>query len=57
MQVLLGLWLMSRVCSLNVLRSCMSHSLLVPVPMYGSETMIWKEKERSMIINVHIDNL
>ena len=32
-------------------------SLLVPVLMYGSETMIWREKERSRIRVVEIDNL
>ena len=30
-------------------------TLLVPVLMYGSETMLWKEKERSRINDVHID--
>ena len=32
-------------------------SLLVPVVTYGSETMIWKEKERSSIRAVQMDNL
>ena len=32
-------------------------SLLVPVRPYGSETMIWKEKERSSIRGVQMDNL
>ena len=32
-------------------------SLLVPVLTYGSETMIWKEKERSRIRTVQMDNL
>ena len=31
-------------------------SLLVPVPTYVSETMIWKEKERSRIGDVERDN-
>ena len=31
--------------------------LLVPVLMYGSETTIWKEKERSKIGVVQMDNL
>ena len=31
--------------------------LLVPVLLYGNETMIWKEKERSMIRVVQMDNL
>ena len=32
-------------------------SLLVPVLTYGSETMIWKEKERSRIRAVQMENL
>ena len=32
-------------------------SLLVPVLMYNSETMTWKEKEKSRIRAVQIDNL
>ena len=32
-------------------------SLLVPVLTYGSETMIWREKERSGIWAVQVDNL
>ena len=31
--------------------------LLVPVLMYGNETMIWREKERSRIRAVQMDNL
>ena len=31
--------------------------LLVPVHMYVSETMLWKEKERSRIRAVQMDNL
>ena len=31
--------------------------LFVPVLMYGSETMLWKEKERSRIRAVQMDNL
>ena len=31
--------------------------MLVPVLMYGSETMLWKEKERSRIRAVQMDNL
>ena len=31
-------------------------SFLVPVLMYGSETMIWKEKDRSRIRDVEMDN-
>ena len=32
-------------------------TFLVPVHMYDSETMLWKEKERSRIRAVQIDNL
>ena len=32
-------------------------SLLVPPLMYDDETMIWKEKERSRIRAVQMDNL
>ena len=32
-------------------------SLLVPILMYGSERIIWKEKERSGIRAVQTDNL
>ena len=32
-------------------------TLLVPVLMYDSETMLWKEKERSRIRGVQMDNL
>ena len=32
-------------------------TLLVPVLTYGSETMLWKEKERSRIRAVHMNNL
>ena len=32
-------------------------TLLVPVLMYGNETMLWKGKERSKISAVQIDNL
>ena len=32
-------------------------TLLVPVLIYGSETMLWKEKERSRIRAVQMDNL
>ena len=31
--------------------------LLVPVLMYGSETMIWREKERSRVRAVQMDSL
>ena len=32
-------------------------TLLVPVLMYGSETMIWKEQERSRIRVVQMDKI
>ena len=32
-------------------------TLFVPVLMYGNETMFWKEKERSRIRAVQMDNL
>ena len=32
-------------------------TLLIPVLMYGSETMLWKGKERSRIRAVQMDNL
>ena len=32
-------------------------TLLVLVLMYGSETMLWKEKERSRVRAVQVDNL
>ena len=53
--MLLGLWLMLGVCSLSLL--VLHETLLVPVLMYGSETMIWKEEERSRIRAVQMDNL
>ena len=35
----------------------MHETLLVPVFMYGSETMLWKEEERSRVRAVQMDNL
>ena len=35
----------------------MRETLLVPVLKHSSETMLWKEKERSRIRAVQIDNL
>ena len=55
LQVLLGLWLMLGVCSLNVL--VLHESLLASVLPYGSETMIWREKGKSRITSVQMDNL
>ena len=45
-------------CSLSMLESCMKHCLyLFPFLMYGSERVLWKEKERSKIMAVQMDNL
>ena len=38
-------------------RYLLHESLLVPVLTYGSETMIWREKERSGIRAVQMNNL
>ena len=35
----------------------LDESLLVPVLTYGSETMIWRKKERSRIRALQMDNL
>ena len=50
LQVLLGLWLILGVCSFH-------ETLLMPVHMYGTETMILKEKERSRIRDAQMDSL
>ena len=34
-----------------------NETLVVPVIMCGSETILWKEKERSRIRTVQMDNL
>ena len=47
---------MVEVCSLSELGYCMSR-FLVLVLIYGSETMIWKKKERSSIRALQMDNL
>ena len=52
--MLLDLRYMLGVCSLTVLRSCMSHWWCLSL---GGETMIWKAKERSRITAVQMDNL
>ena len=38
------------ICNLSVL--VFHETLLVPVLMYGSETMLWEEKERSRVRTV-----
>ena len=43
------------ICSLGVL--VLHETWPVPVLMYGSKTMFWKEKERSRIKAVEMDNL
>ena len=43
----------ARDCSLSVL--VLHETLLIPALMYGSETMLWKEKERSRIRAVQMD--
>ena len=45
---------MPGICRLSVL--VLHETLLMPV-MYGSETVLWKEKERSAIKAVQMDNL
>ena len=54
--MLLGLWLMPRVCSFECAR-ILHETLLVSVLMYGSETMIFMEEERSRIRVVQIDKI
>ena len=34
----------------------LNETLLVPVLMYGNETMLWKEKKRSRVWDVQMDN-
>ena len=41
----------------NNIARVLHESLLLPVLMYGSEAVIWKEKERSRIRAVQMDNL
>ena len=43
------------ICSLSML--VLHETLVVPVLMYGNETMLWKEKERFRFWAVHVDNL
>ena len=35
----------------------LQETMFVPVLMYGSERMLWKEKERSRVRAVQMDNL
>ena len=55
LQVPLGPWLMLQICSLSVL--VLHETLLVPLLTYGSETTLWKEKERSRVRVVQMDSL
>ena len=55
LQVPSGHWLILGICSLSV--RDLHETLLIPVLMYGSETMLWKEKERLRIRAVQKDNL
>ena len=55
LQVLSGPRLTLGICNLSVL--VLHEILLVPFLMYGSETMIWREKERSRVRAVQMDNL
>ena len=43
------------ICSLSVI--VLHETLIVPVLIYGSETMLWKEKEISRIRAVQCNNL
>ena len=55
LEVLLGLWLMM---SLQLECAMVLHeSLLMPVLTYSIQIMIWREKERSKIRAVQMDNL
>ena len=54
-QVPLDPYLMLGICSLSLL--VLHETLLVPFVMYGSKTVLWKEKERSRIRAVQVDNL
>ena len=54
--MLLGLWLNARTLQLECAR-VLHELLLVPVRNYGSEKMIWREKERSRIRAVQMENL
>ena len=53
-----AIWSMVNARSLQLECARVLHeSLLVPVLNYGSETMIWREKEGSRIKAVQMDNL
>ena len=46
---------MLEICRLSVL--VLHETLLVPVITYGNEKLLWKEKERSSIRAVQMENL
>ena len=54
--MLLGLGVNARSLQLECAR-VLHESLLVPVLTYGSETVIWREKERTRISAVQMGNL
>ena len=56
LQMLLGFRLMLGICCFEYTRG-LHESLLVLVLTYSSETMIWREKERSRIRAVQMGNL
>ena len=55
LQVPSGPWLMLGISSFSVL--VLHETLHVPLLMYGSETMLWREKKRSRVRAVQMDNL
>ena len=50
-----GSWLMLGICSLSVL--VLHETVLVPILLYVSETMLWKEKEGPRVRAIQMDNL
>ena len=48
-------WAMLGICSLSML--VLYETLFVPVLTYGSETMLWREKARSRLRAVQMENL
>ena len=56
LHVLLGSWLMLKVCSLSA-QGGLHETLLVIVLMYCSETVIWKDEERYRIRDVQTNNI
>ena len=53
-----GIWSLVNARDLQLECARVLHeALLIPVLMYGSETLLWKEKERSRIRVVQMNNL